>query len=440
MEGGVIELSSDSSAPASPSAPAAEGLPSVAEVEQGLGLGQPPRHAHTVSDSDESVVAVEYEERTVCGDKDRQGVSSTAKKRPRFQCSNMAARRQLREEDKRERQRQRERRRAEQQLARAVKAAAAEQLRATKPGECVKYVEVQLDSSLLTDPYGGQLLLALQGADYRFSVQPAAVPRSVSWTRLVPGDSARLEAEVLVVRPWPELEQLVASGQLCAHARSLRADLPGRSVTLVVYGSDQYFRLQKTRRNQQLRGRVRGSEQGAGALEGPGVSRERLEEALAEVQLATGCCHRLVESPAALGALVAQFSKAVAERPYKLERQRKEQQQCDWFALADSKDCVRVDGEGNGLLRLWKQQLCQFNLATLETAEAVASKYQSPRALLQAYGRCESQRSAELLLQDLPIRRALGPLTSTRRVGPELSRKVHRFFTAGDADSLLAPE
>ncbi|CAG2067699.1 unnamed protein product [Timema podura] len=68
---------------------------------------------------------------------------------------------------------------------------------------------------------------------------------------------------------------------------------------------------------------------------------------------------------------------------YRLERQQKDQTKLDWFALADSKDCVRVDKNGHGLQRLWRQQLCQFNLATLETAEAISSKYQCPQALIQ---------------------------------------------------------
>lgn len=51
--------------------------------------------------------------------------------------------------------------------------------------------------------------------------------------------------------------------------------------------------------------------------------------------------------------------------------------------MGDSRDCVRIDKGGNGLLRLWQQQLCQFNLAGIDTAQAIASIYSSPQVLIQ---------------------------------------------------------
>lgn len=48
----------------------------------------------------------------------------------------------------------------------------------------------------------------------------------------------------------------------------------------------------------------------------------------------------------------------------------------------DNKDCVHVDKEGNGLQRLWTQQLTLFNHARLETAEAITSKYKTPTNLM----------------------------------------------------------
>lgn len=55
----------------------------------------------------------------------------------------------------------------------------------------------------------------------------------------------------------------------------------------------------------------------------------------------------------------------------------------DWYVAGDNKDCVKVDKNGNGLSRLWQQQLTQFTLARLETAEAIASMYPSPASLMQ---------------------------------------------------------
>lgn len=40
----------------------------------------------------------------------------------------------------------------------------------------------------------------------------------------------------------------------------------------------------------------------------------------------------------------------------------------------------------------------------------------------------------------LQIRRAAGPLTAIRRVGPELSKKMHTMFTSENGDTLLGTE
>lgn len=58
-------------------------------------------------------------------------------------------------------------------------------------------------------------------------------------------------------------------------------------------------------------------------------------------------------------------------------------EQRDWFMAESNKDCVRVDKDGNGLQRLWNQQLTTFPLARLETAEAIISQYPTPSLLMQ---------------------------------------------------------
>lgn len=55
----------------------------------------------------------------------------------------------------------------------------------------------------------------------------------------------------------------------------------------------------------------------------------------------------------------------------------------DWYVSGCNKDSVRVDKSGNGLASLWRQQLTQFSLARLETAEAVCSLYPNPSALIE---------------------------------------------------------
>ncbi|XP_066955609.1 crossover junction endonuclease EME1-like [Macrobrachium rosenbergii] len=93
---------------------------------------------------------------------------------------------------------------------------------------------------------------------------------------------------------------------------------------------------------------------------------------------------------------------------------------------------VKVDKAGVGLLKLWRQQLEQFINVGNEVAQAIVREYPSPQALVQAYRHSTSEKEASHLLADIPVRRGIGPLESTRRIGPELSKKIHLFFTCTD--------
>lgn len=41
------------------------------------------------------------------------------------------------------------------------------------------------------------------------------------------------------------------------------------------------------------------------------------------------------------------------------------------------------------------------------------------------------------LLADIPVRRGVGVLANTRKIGPELSSKIYKFFMCSDPDVLL---
>nr|CAD7462516.1 unnamed protein product [Timema tahoe] len=47
------------------------------------------------------------------------------------------------------------------------------------------YIHVMLDQQLLTAEYGGELLVALQGAELQYNIQNQSVPLTVTWTREV---------------------------------------------------------------------------------------------------------------------------------------------------------------------------------------------------------------------------------------------------------------
>lgn len=107
----------------------------------------------------------------------------------------------------------------------------------------------------------------------------------------------------------------------------------------------------------------------------------------------------------------------------------------NFYLANDNKDCVQVK-DNIGLTNLFKNHLCKFPAVTLDTAEAIIKEYPTLSKLIQAYQ--SKNANGPLLLADIPIKRAGGPLTtSSRRIGAELSRRIHSFYTQSVPEFIL---
>jgi len=60
-----------------------------------------------------------------------------------------------------------------------------------------------------------------------------------------------------------------------------------------------------------------------------------------------------------------------------------ESQGFDWYALSGSTGTVKVEKDGKGLRELWVDQLQQFSKSGIDTAQAIARRYPSPKVLLE---------------------------------------------------------
>lgn len=114
----------------------------------------------------------------------------------------------------------------------------------------------------------------------------------------------------------------------------------------------------------------------------PKVSRKKFEELLIDIQLQLNVSTRLIENEEEMALLIHQYTRALGLLPSKLEK-RQDATKVEWFISSDSRDTVKVDKDGNGLKRLWQQQLCQFTLMSLESAEAITTLYKSPLQLME---------------------------------------------------------
>ncbi|KAJ9583192.1 hypothetical protein L9F63_022463 [Diploptera punctata] len=410
---------------------------------------------HELSDSDDSNELAEecdiyHTEKTVSTDLTAQLEENISKKGKRRKITAVT------NEEKARKQAERLEKQAQKTRDKALKQANKEALRSKKPEECLKYIKVCLDQNLLSCEFGGQILVELQAAGMQYNIQTNSIDDSIVWTREslkhTIGEDLKLnvesrmkeENEMLIIWKWDKVVNYIKNREFLTQIQIIQTEVPGKTITLIVYGSKEYFKYKKNSKRREVRSNILHTESRTKSNKKethlevmPHVSEEDWELAITEVQL-FGFQHIMLDTAMDLALYVRQFTKAVAEAPYKRERHEQDLGDVDWYAEGDSRCCVRVDKNGNGLLRLWQQQLCQFNNVGLETAQAIGAVYASPSALIRAYENCSSQQEAQLLLASIPVRRGVGPLTSTRSVGPELSKKMYAFFTCleGKSDKL----
>nr|XP_018916393.1 PREDICTED: crossover junction endonuclease EME1 [Bemisia tabaci] len=350
------------------------------------------------------------------------------------------------EEKKKALNEERRRKKEEEAKRKADKKAASELLKKMKPGECMKLVTIVIDTNILACSFGGALLAPVQASGAGSKICPQLTPHSITWTQENIHGEKIDQNHIMIVWTAETLVQTVYHETLCKDVMEIQRLNPGKTITLVIFGIQNYFSQQKSSKSKAMKSQISGTKNSESNSKSsshealPIITRVQLEESLTEIQLHANCCHRLVESNEDVGQFILQFTKAIAETPYKKMMFDKKQQDLEWFAAGDSKDSVRIDKNGNGFSRLWQKQICQFNQVGLDLADAIISHYKTPQALITAYGKCEDQREAELLLKDLPVRRGVGPLISTRRVGPELSKKLYLFFTSDDETATFSQE
>ncbi|XP_035000823.2 crossover junction endonuclease EME1 [Hippoglossus stenolepis] len=367
-------------------------------------------------------------------------------------------RRQARERQ----QRDKEVLRLEQERQKAERKALAEAAKALKPEECIKHMVVAVDPALLQLEGGGTLLASVQALGCSCAIEKQPLPRSVSWMRRAPcaqpDDGVCVpEAHVVMQMTVDDFSSLIHSYvQEERHGRSdsnptltswvqeQQRRNPGKLLSLVVIDMEKYFRSQKSQSQKRFReavtneeggrGKARKRRKNAGAEALPEVSRVEVEEAVAHLQLHTGVSVRYLSTWKDFSDHITMTTKAVAEAPFKRER---EQTGFSFYLESEWAGGQRVDRAGKGLLQVWKRQIQQFNRVSPDMAAAILAAYPSPQLLKKAYSLCKTDRERISLLSDLLIRRGEGVTSTTRRVGPELSKRLFLMMSSRDPEQTL---
>ncbi|KAG7507661.1 crossover junction endonuclease EME1 [Solea senegalensis] len=360
-------------------------------------------------------------------------------------------------------QKEKEALRLQQERQRAERKAVADAAKALRPEECVKHMVVAVDPALLQLEGGGTLLASLQTLGCSCAIEKQTLPRSVSWMRRTPsaqpdGGACVPEAQVVMhmtvevfcslIHSYVQEERLGSSDAgptLTSWVRQQQTNNPGKILSLVVIDMEKYFRSQKSKNQKKFREAVTNEERGGGkgrrkgkngSAEAflPEVSQVEVEEAVVHLQLHTGVSVRFLSTWKDFSDHITMATKAVAEAPFKRER---EKTGFSFYLESEWAGGQRVDRAGQGLLQVWKRQIQQLNRVSADMASAIVAAYPSPQLLNKAYRLCKTEREKMNLLSDLLIRRGEGLTSTTRRVGPELSKRLYLTMSCRDPEQAL---
>ncbi|XP_047687828.1 crossover junction endonuclease EME1 isoform X2 [Prionailurus viverrinus] len=335
------------------------------------------------------------------------------------------------------------------QQERQKKAALVNRLKAQRPEECLRHIIVGLDPVLLQMEGGGQLLGALQSMECRCVIEAQAVPCSITWRRRAglaeDGEEGWVEEPMVLVLLLAEAfvsmvykfkqgslgDSEKGKETLRSFVTDTAARTAGKALSLVIVDQEKCFSAPHLprRRKRGVANREQAKERKRrqpDASAGQMVSRVDVEEALVDLQLYTEAQARIVQSWKELADFACAFTKAVAEAPFKKLRDQTSFSFClesDWAGGA------KVDRAGRGLALVWRRQIQQLNRVSLDMASAIVDTYPSPQRLVQAYRQCFSEQERQNLLADIQVRRGEGVTSTSRRVGPELSRRIYLQMT-----------
>ncbi|CAH1112260.1 unnamed protein product [Psylliodes chrysocephalus] len=262
--------------------------------------------------------------------------------------------------------------------------------------DSLKFMVVYMDDTIFNNKeYGDYLKEHLTSKDIPYMMK-TSFPGMISWARKV----LAIENTEVKKSEYPEKHYAViikpaAFGNLYSCIESIKEHTDFKHLSIFVYGQSKPTSSQ--------------------------------EDEIIDIEMCFPTYWQFVENKIQLGNFIFMLTKSISQIPYKLEQEAKYNHLSEYMESYNKKN-VKVDKDGNGLGQLWRQMLTMFPLVRLETAEAITAVFPTPRSMFEAYENCTEL--GEQLIQNLQIRRTHGPLATSRRIGPELSKKCYRLFTS----------
>uniref|UniRef100_A0A2A4K6X0 ERCC4 domain-containing protein n=1 Tax=Heliothis virescens TaxID=7102 RepID=A0A2A4K6X0_HELVI len=297
-----------------------------------------------------------------------------------------------------------------------------------KPGECMKFMNVEGHPTLWERWYMSDVTREVTAAGAHV-VQASNIcdPALVVWSRNLPRTLEKDGGTVQLTPPRSMCSRalyVAAADELSAHVRThtlashlARAQqLCDASVTLLVYRPQDYFKSPRRKTSNSNR---------------TPVSEVDFELAITDLLVSAGCDTVIASTPNELALTIVQFTKAIAEAPFK-KAKRICDEQAEFYMRGDNKKCVAVDKDGAGMGRLWQQMIAILPQSSLEVSRALCAKYKTPLDLYEVLSADNIEEVA-----DIGVSRAAVAGSKSRRIGPEFARKLHTLFTAHRGNTLI---
>lgn len=298
-----------------------------------------------------------------------------------------------------------------------------EQERETKPGECNKFIKVIIEKEIVEKISGEKIVDKLKELHINVAISSSVTPHTITFQRrltkkMITDDGSIVEFDeelkdepyLVVILTADVFINATKENRLLGIVQAAQELCPvvPVSTTLVVYGLKSYCKKRKNT-----------------------ITIKETEIKLTQLQILANCSHRLHENPDDMALTVAQIARSIAEEPFKSKQNQKLDQE-QLYLTSDIK-VNASENDTDSLARLWHTQLLCLPKVTFDVAQSITKEYAMPRKLIEAYMKCDNKNQ---LLQDIPIIKT-GPLSKSRRIGPELSRKIATLMISKNSNDLL---
>ena len=280
------------------------------------------------------------------------------------------------------------------------------------------------------------VLVILDAVDFAQMVLDFKLTRSLEEVEVLSTSSS--ESSIESIDPTDDESPLKRTGSpsLISFCKKMCMTFPGKDLTVLIVGMNAYFQKLKSKESKKYRDIIHGKDPSKSkrksSMKHPFITKEDVLEILIDVDLNAKEISKSGQQVGVLFAdksdeivtMIASVTKTVAEAPFKATK--KKSKCLAWFADGDKSVAVDVKSKED-VPRVWTKQLEQFPKVSQLVAAEIISIYKTPLDLLDVYSNIFDRQEAEELLQDI----AVGSKGS-RRVGPEISKKICTFMNASD--------